>query len=303
MSINKQGKLIIILGPTASGKSDFAVRLGKKFDSEIISADSRQIYKSLDIGSNKITKAEKQGIKHYAIDIVNPDQNFSLHDWQQSAFKLIKKIFKNKKLAMLVGGTGLYLSSILQNYELPATDKKLRAKLNKLDLKQLVTKLVKQDPDGAKKINLQNKVHVARALEYAIAHKENFKDAQKSSDCPYDYLIFGLKQDTEKLYAKINKRVDQMIGKGLVDEVKNIYQKYPDKNMPALSGIGYQEIIQYLENQSSLEEAIELIKKNTRHYAKRQMTWFRRMEKQGFEILWNKDIDQASKLITKFLAK
>ncbi|MCB9802823.1 tRNA (adenosine(37)-N6)-dimethylallyltransferase MiaA [Candidatus Nomurabacteria bacterium] len=303
MSIQKKEKIIVILGPTASGKSDFAVKLAKKFNGEIISADSRQIYKNLDIGSNKISKAEQQGIKHYLLDQIKIDQEFSLFDWQQTAFLDIKKIIKNKKLPIIIGGTGLYLSSILQNYQLPETDKELRAKLNTLELKKLKAKLEKIDPLGIKKIDLKNKVHVVRALEYIIANQKNFRDAQQTSDCPYDYLIFGLTSERENLYQKINQRVDQMIDSGLVEEVKKIYQKFPNKNLPALSGIGYQEIIKYLEKKISLEEAIDLIKKNTRHYAKRQMTWFRRMEKQGLKIIWNKNLEQVSKYIAKFLEK
>jgi tRNA dimethylallyltransferase len=242
MSMNIKPKILIVLGPTASGKSDFAVTLAKKFDGEIISADSRQIYKSLDIGSNKITSQEKQDIKHYLLDIANPDQKITLHDWQKLTFATIEKILQKKKLPIIVGGTGLYLSSILENYQLP-----------------------------------------------------------DAADCPYDYLIFGLKKDTEKLYQKINHRVDQMIDQNLVAEVKNIYQKHPDKHLSALSGIGYQEIIKYLDQELSLEEATDLIKKNTRNYAKRQMTWFRRMERRDFKIHWNKNTSEANTLIKKFL--
>jgi len=244
MSRKTKEKIIIILGPTASGKSDFAVRLAKKLDAEIISADSRQIYKKLDIGSNKITEKEKQGIKHYLLDIADPDQKVTLYDWQKSTFEIIEKILQAKKLPIIVGGTGLYLSSILENYQMP-----------------------------------------------------------DSADCPYDYLIFGLKEDTKKLYQKINQRVDRMIDQDLVVEVKKVYQKYPNKNLSALSGIGCQEIIKYLDKEIDLDQAIELIKKNTRNYAKRQMTWFRRMERQGFEIQWNLNLVEAKKLIQKFSAR
>lgn len=300
MSTTKPRKIVIILGPTASGKSDFAVILAKKFNGEIISADSRQIYQELNIGSNKITKTEQQGIKHYSLDVVKPDQEFSLYDWQQATFQSIDKILKKNKLPIIVGGTGLYLSSILQNYQLPATNKELRAELNKLSLEKLVAKLKKIDFQGAKKIDLHNKIHVVRALEYAMAFGDNFLAAQKSDKCPYAYLIFGLNPEKEKLYQKINSRVDDMLKNGLLDEVKNLLTKYK-KNLPALSGIGYQEIIKYLSKELSLEEAIELIKKNTRHYAKRQMTWFRRMEKQDLKINWNKNITETESLIKKFL--
>jgi len=302
MSTKVKQKITVILGPTASGKSDFAVCLAKKFNGEIISADSRQIYQGLDIGANKITKTEQQGIKHYLLDIAKPDQEFSLHDWQQAAFKNIEKILKKNKLPIIVGGTGLYLSSVLQNYQLPATDKKLRLEINKLSLAELIAKLKKIDPEIIKKIDSKNKIHVVRALEYAIAFGDNFLESQKSLDCPYDYLIFGLNPDKEKLYQKINQRVETMIKIGLVEEVKMLVAKY-QKDLPALSGIGYQEIIKYLNKELNLEEAVELIKKNTRHYAKRQMTWFRRMEKQGLKINWNKSLTEAEALIKNFLKK
>ncbi len=280
MSTTAKQKIIIILGPTASGKSNFAVKLAKKFNGELISADSRQIYQELNIGSNKITETEKQGIKHYLLDVVKPDQEFSLYDWQQNAFQSIEKILKKNKQPIIVGGTGLYLSSILQNYQLPATDKTLRLKLNKLSLEKLVAQLKKIDPEITKKIDSKNKIHVVRALEYAIAFHDDLSANQKTSKCPYDYLILGLNPDKEKLYTKINQRVDSMMKIGLVEEVKNLLKKYK-ADLPALSGIGYQEISKYLNKELDLEEAVELIKKNTRHYAKRQMTWFRRMEKQG----------------------
>ncbi|MBP9802517.1 tRNA (adenosine(37)-N6)-dimethylallyltransferase MiaA [Patescibacteria group bacterium] len=300
MSTTAKQKIIIILGPTASGKSNFAVKLAKKFNGELISADSRQIYQELNIGSNKITETEKQGIKHYLLDVVKPDQEFSLYDWQQNAFQSIEKILKKNKQPIIVGGTGLYLSSILQNYQLPATDKTLRLKLNKLSLEKLVAQLKKIDPEITKKIDSKNKIHVVRALEYAIAFHDDLSANQKTSKCPYDYLILGLNPDKEKLYTKINQRVDSMMKIGLVEEVKNLLKKYK-ADLPALSGIGYQEISKYLNKELDLEEAVELIKKNTRHYAKRQMTWFRRMEKQGLKINWNKNITEAESLIKKFL--
>jgi tRNA dimethylallyltransferase len=300
MSTTAKQKIIIILGPTASGKSDFAVKLAKKFNGELISADSRQIYQELNIGSNKITETEKQGIKHYLLDVVKPDQDFSLYDWQQNAFQSIEKILKKNKQPIIVGGTGLYLSSILQNYQLPATDKALRLKLNKLSLEKLVAQLKKIDPEITKKIDSKNKIHVVRALEYAIAFHDDLQTNKKTATCPYDYLIFGLNPDKEKLYQKINNRVDTMIKNGLLAEVKNLIKKYK-ADLPALSGIGYQEISKYLNKELGFEEAVELIKKNTRHYTKRQMTWFRRMEKQGLKINWNKNITEAESLIKKFL--
>jgi len=239
-------KIIIILGPTASGKSDLAVKIANNFNGEIISADSRQIYKGLDIASNKITTQEMQGVKHYLLDIANPDKEINLYDWQQMAFASIKKILAKDKLPIIAGGTGLYISSIVQNYDLHP-----------------------QTP--------------------------------QTRECPYDFIIFGLSPDRNKLYQKINKRVDKMLDDGSIDEVKNIYKKYKNKKLNSLSGIGYREIIEYIDGKITLEEAIDKIKQNTRHYAKRQMTWYRRMERQGIKIYWNKNLTEIDKYISKFL--
>lgn len=300
MSDNKP-KIIIILGPTASGKSALAVELAKKFNGEVISADSRQIYQGLDIGSNKTTPEEQAGIKHYLLDIVKPDQDYSLHDWQAAAFQTIDKINQLYKLPIICGGTGLYLSSILQNYQIPETDLALRQELQQYTLPQLIKQLEISDPEILKSIDVNNKVRVLRALEYVLAFKKSLKSGQGSSACPFDYLIFGINPGRNELYKKIDQRVEQMIKIGLVDEVKKIYAQYPSKDTPALSGIGYKEIIQYLDGQISLAEATDLIKKNTRHYAKRQMTWFRRLEKQGIKINWDLALSEIEKMIKDFL--
>lgn len=297
----KKGKIIAVLGPTASGKSDFAIELAKLFGGEIISADSRQIYQGLDIGSNKTLPNQQQNIPHYLIDIVNPDREYTLHDWQRAAFKIIDKIIKNKKLPIVCGGTGLYISSILQNYQLPQINPTLKKELKTYSLEKLVDQLNKVDPDTAKIIDLKNKVRVLRALEYALTFQASFISSQKQHDCPYDYLIFGLAPAREALYTKIDQRVMQMLSSGLVQEVATLYQKFKNKNLPALSGIGYQEIIKYLDKQITLDEAGALIKKNTKSYAKRQLTWFRRMERQGIKIHWNQNLDNASVLIDNFL--
>jgi tRNA dimethylallyltransferase len=299
--MTKQGKIIVILGPTASGKSDLAIQIAKQVDGEIISADSRQIYKHLDIGSGKITKAEMQDVPHYLLDIVEPDQHYSLHDWQQNTFEIINKIIKKNKLPIIAGGTGLYLSSILQNYRIPATDKNIREKLKACSLPELVKQLKNNDPVSASVIDIKNKIHVLRALEHSLAFKQSLSTSQGTDECPYDFLVFGIDHDRKILYKKIDYRVVSMIDNGLIDEVKNIYKQYPDKSLVALSGIGYKEILEYLDNKTSKQEAITKIQQNTRRYAKRQMTWFRRMEKQGIKIHWNKSLSSAVEIIKKFI--
>jgi len=243
MSIKKE-KIIVILGPTASGKSDLAVKIATQFNGEIISSDSRQIYKELNIGSNKITKKEQKNIKHYLLNIIKPNEEYNLFNWQQDTFKIINKLHKQNKIPIIAGGTGLYISSILQNYKLSES---------------------------------------------------------KTSECLYDFIIFGINPNRIKLYKKIDNRVLEMIDEGLIKEVKKIYKKYKNKKLVSLTGIGYKEIISYLDNEINLEESIKLIQKNTRHYAKRQMTWFRKMEKEGLKINWNNKYNTIEKLIKKFL--
>ncbi|MDQ5938537.1 MAG: tRNA dimethylallyltransferase [Patescibacteria group bacterium] len=294
-------KIIVILGPTASGKSALAIDIAKKFTGEVISADSRQVYQGLNIGSNKVTQEETEGITHHLLDVIKPDQDYSLHDWQEAAFKTIEEINKNHKVPIICGGTGLYLSSILQNYQIPKTDLNLRKELEHFTLEQLIKQLEISDPEILHSIDIHNKVRVLRALEYTLAFKASLKNDQKTQNCPFDYLVFGLDPEREALYTKIDQRVEQMIATGLIDEVKQVYAQYQDKQSHALSGIGYKEIIQYLDGKISLEEAENLIKKNTHHYAKRQMTWFRRMEKQGIKIHWNLAMSDIEKEINNFL--
>ena len=277
------------------------MELAKFFNGEVISADSRQIYQGLDIGSNKITLEEQQNIKHYLLDIIKPDQEFTLYNWQKAAFETIEKILAKNKLPIIAGGTGLYLCSLLQNYQIPATDLYLRKKLSKYSLPELLQQLKTADPLALDQIDTKNKLKVIRALEYTLSFKNSLITKQQTADCPYDYLIFGLTMDRQMLYKKINQRVEQMIKNNLIEEAKAIYKKYPPKNLPALSGIGYKEIIDYLDKKITLPEAVSLIKKNSRHYAKRQATWFRRMEKQGIKIYWNIEIKKAEKIVKKFL--
>lgn len=236
-------KLIVVLGPTASGKSALAIKIAQKFKCEIVSADSRQIYKGLNIGANKTSKKEMGGVPHYLLDIARPDQKITLYDWQKKAFAAINKIIKKKKVPILCGGTGLYICSILQNYKMP----------------------------------------------------------QASRPCPYDFIILGLGPERLQLYTKIDQRVLEMLPVGLIKEVEELYQKYPNYKFNALTGIGYHEIIKFLDGKISFPEAVKKIQQDTRHYAKRQMTWFRRMEKQGLKIYWNKPWLQIQSRLKKFL--
>ncbi len=298
--------LIVILGPTASGKTELALRLAKKFSGFIISADSRQIYQGMDIGTSKPEgklkkiKGEKiffvQDIPHFMIDIIPPDQEFTLADYQKQVYKILAT---SQKLPFLVGGTGLYISAIVDNYQLPRgkIDKKLREKLNKQTNKELLEKLKQLDPSTYMVIDKNNKRRLVRALEYVITNKQSFARAQKKGSPLFNTLQLGIKIDREKLYQRIDRRVHQMIKAGLIDEVKKLLKKYPP-NLPAFDSIGYREIIDYLEGKINLEQAIKLIQQNTRRYAKRQLTWFKRDSR----IHWIENTRQAEKLIKEFIS-
>lgn len=291
-------KLIIILGPTASGKSNLAIKLAKEFNGEIISADSRQIYKEMDIGTAKITKKEMDGIPHYLIDIINPDKEFTLAQYKKLAVKTIKDIQKRNKLPFLAGGTGLYIQTIVDNLQIPEVrpDKKLRDKLERQTNQKLYDQLKKLDPQSLKVININNKRRMVRALEVCLLTKKPFSQQRKKGKLLFNTLQIGIKPNKEILERKINQRVDQMIKAGLIEEVRNLIKKYGHKPY-SMSGIGYKEIISYLKNEISLNKAKELIKIHTRQYARRQMSWFRRDK----NIKWIKNYSEAKKIIKQLL--
>lgn len=297
--------LIVILGPTASGKTELSIKLARKFNGEIINADSRQIYKELDIGTGKIesqkfvkSKVCKVKDSIHMIDIVAPNQKFSLSQYKKLAVNKIKEIQKRDKIPFLVGGTGLYLSSIVDNLKIPKVpaNEKIRVELEKLNSEELFEKLKKIDLKSAEIIGENNKRKLIRALEvYKITGKP-FSLQQTKGKILFDVLQIGVKMDREKLYKKIDQRVDKMIEMGLVEEVKNLIKKY-SFDLPAMSGIGYKEISLYLQNKIALAKAIQKIKFRTHQYARRQMTWFRKNK----NIKWIEKREEAEELIGKFL--
>jgi len=288
--LKPHNKLIVILGPTASGKSKIAIKLAKKFNGEIISADSRQIYKEMNIGTAKITKKEMENIPHHLINIIKPNQEFTLADFKKRAIKIIKNIQKRNKIPFLVGGTGLYIQTIVDNLQIPEVkpNKKLRLKLEKETNQELYNQLKKIDPEALKIININNKRRMIRALEVYSSTGQKFSKQKTKKPALFDVLQIGLKQDNKILDKRIIKRIDQMIKDGLVKEVKKLIKKYGAKPY-SMSGIGYKEI--------SLGETKELINIHTRQYARRQMSWFRRDKK----IKWIKNYQEAKKLIQNFL--
>ena len=285
--------LIVILGPTSSGKTEMGLKLVKQYNGEIVNADSRQIYKEMDIGTGKVNVG-------HLINIKNPNQKFSLSQYKKLAIKTINDIHKQGKIPILVGGTGLYISAIVDNLEISkaAPNQKIRKRLEKHTEKYLFKKLEKVDLKSAKIIGSQNKRKLIRALEvYEITGKP-FSTQQTKGKPLFNILQIGIKTDREKLYKKIDKRVDEMIKIGLIKETKKLSKKY-SFNLPAMSGIGYYEIGQYLENKISLENAIQKIKFRTHKYARRQMTWFKRDER----IKWVGSYGEAKKLVLEFLEK
>jgi tRNA dimethylallyltransferase len=279
--------VIVILGPTASGKTKLSIELAKDINGEIVSADSMQIYKFMDIGTAKPDEEEKQGIKHYLIDEVTPDEEFSVARFKELAIKYIDKIIQDGKIPIISGGTGLYIDSLVYNIEFGDTicDWELRESLKKEALEKgneyLHNKLKEVDPEAAKKIHMNNVKRVIRAIEVYTYTKKTITSHQEESrrnPSKYNFLVFGLTMDREKLYERINKRVDLMMEKGLVDEVNKLVEMGYDKSTIAMQGIGYKEILSYLRGEITLDEAVYVLKRDTRHYAKRQLTWFRRMK-------------------------
>ena len=277
-------KVIVICGPTASGKTALSIELAKQINGEIVSADSMQIYKDMDIGTAKPTQEEKQGVKHYLIDFVSPDERYSVADYKQDAKKAIREILKKGKVPIIVGGTGLYVDSLIYEIEYPNIefDEKYREKLEKEveenGLEELYEKAKEIDNEAIQKISKNDKKRILRILEIYHATGKNKTEQEKESrkkEVEYDYKVFALKWDREMLYERINKRVDIMLEQGLIEEVKSIYEKY-NKFPTAMQGLGYKEVVEYLENKTTKEEMIEKIKQETRRYAKRQMTWFRK---------------------------
>ena len=271
--------LIVIAGATATGKSDLALDLAKKLDTQIISADSMQVYKYMDIGTAKIDLETRKKIEHYMIDEVEPDENFSVADYKIRAEYYLKKIYDLGKIPILCGGTGFYINAVLKNIDFVAAEKnlELEEKLSAMDIKFLRERLFEIDKKAFDLIEKNNKRKIVRAIEffYETGKKiSEHNEREKEKKCVYDVVFVVLNLKREVLYEKINLRTEKMIEMGLVDEVKNLFVKYK-KDLPSLQGIGYKEIILYLEGKISLAEAVDLIKKNTRHYAKRQITWFK----------------------------
>ena len=289
-------KVIVICGPTASGKTKLSVEFAKKIDGEIICCDSMQIYKDMNIGTAKVTKEEMQGIKHYLVDFVLPDQRYSVADYKKDATKAIQEVLSKEKVPIIVGGTGLYVDSLIYNIDYPEikTDLEYRKKLEKVadeeGLEKLYEMAKKIDERATLAISSNDRKRIIRILE--IYHstgktKTEQEIESRKNEVPYNYLVFAINMDKEKLHERINKRVDIMIKDGLIEEVKGLLEKY--KQFPtAMQGLGYKEVVEYINGSISKQEMIDKIKNDTRKYAKRQLTWFRKNK----QTIWLNGLDE-----------
>lgn len=283
-------KVVVIGGPTASGKTAMSIELAKKINGEIISADSMQIYKDMNIGTAKPTIEEMGGIKHYLIDCVSPEVRYSVADFKKDAINAIEEILKKGKTPIIVGGTGLYIDSLVYgiDYNEMQVDLKYRNELEKIaeekGLKYLYDKANQIDSEAMSKISINDKKRICRVLELYKSTgktKTQIEIESRKNGVQYDYHVFAINMDRKVLYERINKRVDIMIELGLIQEVKDLVKKY--SNMPtAMQGLGYKEVVEYLEEKLSKEEMIDKIKQESRRYAKRQLTWFRKNK----SIIW-----------------
>lgn len=284
--------LIILTGPTAVGKTDLSIQLAKSINAEIVSADSMQIYKYMDIGSAKVTEEEMQGIKHYLVDEIDPSTPFSVSEYKKMAEGYIDTISKNGKNVIVTGGTGLYLNSLIYDMDFAKSNanQELRDKLNK-ELEEkgpnyMYEKLVSLDKDAAQRIHPNNTKRVIRAIEVLMSG-EKMNDFSKDLryNKKYRPIIIVLNRDRQELYDRINLRVDIMLKNGLIEEVRGLLDRGYTEDMISMQGIGYKEIIKYFKGEYTLDEAIEIIKRDSRRYAKRQLTWFRRYKNaKWFEI-------------------
>ena len=293
-------KVIVIVGPTASGKTAVSIELAKRLNGEIISADSMQIYQEMNIGTAKPSGEEQAGIPHHLLDVALPSEHFNVVKYQELATQAIETILAKGKLPIIVGGTGLYINTLVNGVEFAdithddVYTEALMKRYEKEGIDSLFDKLQSVDPESAKVIDKNNVRRVIRALEiYHVTGKTKTElDRESIKEVKYDYRMFGLEWQREELYDRINQRVDLMLQEGLVEEVKNLSQKYEISNT-AIQGLGYKEVVEYLDGELTYDEMVEKLKLETRHYAKRQLTWFKRDKR----IVWLRKEEAVDKII------
>ena len=302
-------RVIVIVGTTASGKTGWSLRLAKKFNGEIISADSRQIYKKMNIGTAKEPGEWKrvglhklyyvQDIPHCMIDFLDPGKSFTVSEFKDRANKCVNLIFERGHQPFVTGGTGLYVHALVDNLLIPqiAPNKKLRRSLEEKDNYELMQLLKQFDPKGAETVDFNNKRRIVRALEVCLLSGTPFSEQQKKGEQLFEFLQIGIEVPRDELYARIDKRVDDMMKLGLLKEVEDLLKQKYSWDLPSLSGIGYSQFKGYFEKQFSLDQVIEFLKRDTRRYAKRQVTWFKRDPR----IKWRKTYEEAEELAGEFL--
>lgn len=301
-------KVVVIVGPTASGKTALSIELAKRINGEIISSDSMQIYKDMDIGTAKVTKEEAEGIKHYLVDCVSPDERYTVSDFKKDAEKAIEEILSKGKTPIVVGGTGLYVNSLIYGIEYQDMNfdenyrNELMEKAETEDgLKMLWEEANKIDPEAMTKISPNDKKRIVRVLEIFKATGKTKTEQEilsRQNGVKYDYKVFGITMERGKLYSRINLRVDLMIEKGLEEEVRNLVNKYT-KFPTAMQGLGYKEVVEYFDGILTREEMIDKIKQESRRYAKRQLTWFRKNK----ETIWLDSSDDMQNNINIILGE
>lgn len=296
--------LLVIVGPTAVGKTALSLSLAKEFDGEIISGDSMQVYRGMDIGTAKATKQERSQVPHHLIDLIDPDTSFSVQQFKKLARLKINEIICRNRLPILVGGTGLYIEAVIHDYAMPHVPEKPEFRRQMRQIAEveggmsLHRRLAEVDPKSAEKLHPNDIKRMIRALEVYHVTGRPFSELKGKGTSPYEALWIGLTMPRERLYQRINKRVDQMVEEGLVDEVRELKEQGYHLGLTSMQAIGYKEIMSYLEGDITRDEAIHLIKRGTRKYAKRQLSWFRRLsEIHWFDVTAEGYMEEIKKLV------
>lgn len=281
MNQKRKQPLIVIVGPTAVGKTSVSIALAQRLEGEIVSADSRLLYRGMDIGTAKPTEEEMQGVPHHLIDVADPDERWNLAIYQRQAYRIIDAVRERGHLPFLVGGTGQYIRSIIEGWNIPPQrpDLAMRDALNHwvetIGAEGLHKRLAALDPEAAAQIDYRNVRRVVRALEVIFKTGERFSELRRKQECPYDPIVLGINRPREELYERVDQRIEEMLDRGLVEEIRGLLEAGYSSNLSTMSAIGYGEIIKYLQGEITYEEAIILIKRNTRTFVRRQANWFK----------------------------
>lgn len=296
--------VIVIIGPTASGKSDVAIQLAKKINGEIISADSMQIYKELDIGTAKVTKKEMQGVPHYMLNICDINSSYSVAEYKKACYRYIDIILKRSNTPVIVGGTGLYINAVVNNMHFEKEEEIDIKEYEKYSNEELIEMLEKLDSKALNNIDANNRKRLIRAIVMAEngnlkSNKENQNDLWQAVKSKYNFFVVYIDMPRDILYDKIEKRIDSMDKEGLIAEAKKVI-RYKDSNIGAVQAIGYKELFPYIENKKTLEECLDDLKQNSRHYAKRQITWFKKLKKDLIILGTEKKEMQVEEILSKY---